>query len=613
MSLKKQLLSLVFLIIVHPIFCQDISGYWQGVLFQEDGIPVSYFPFSLTLTQTDNTIEGNSKIVSSDDDTFFGVISLGGNFDGNTFEFQEIQIIEEVTGDFFWCIKDGDLIYDDNLQQLKGPWKSPGCSPGTIELYRLAVLSDSIFCQNDLVDLEVSGQNVKWYSDANLNNLIETGNSFSPTNPSTTTYFVTQTHYDTESPPVAINIYVDSPVINTIEAKITDCVNSLGSLTVEGIGGTGNLMYSLDGGPFQENNFFSGLVADTYTVTIRDANNCRTTQMTEIQQVTTPIINDIETTFSDCEDNTGSLIIEAIGGTGELVYSVDNLTFQENKSFSDLAAGAYTITVRDANNCKISQMAEIQQLGAPIIDSVNVYTTACGKPTGSIVIFVKDARSDLSYSLNANSPQTSNSFDNLSAGIYTILVSDNANCETNEQIEVADSNPIRVVNIATKDPVCGETNGQIALELSGGKGQLTIQLNNSSSQSDLIFENVGGGSQEVSIEDELGCRLDTLVQLKEENCPIFIPSIFSPNSDGNNDTFQPFLHPNYQGMITDFTIFDRWGNLVFKINAVNSARTSWDGNMNGEELPNGSYLYFIEIELDSGQKEIKTGEITLLR
>ena len=239
---------------------QDVSGFWQGVLYQQNGVPVTYFPFSMILEQNGNNISGTSEIRSSNNSIFFGIMSLTGSFDGVEFEFQETGILDQLTGStWYWCIKNGDLVYDENTQTLQGPWQSPGCNPGTIELYRLGVLSDTVFCLGESVDLEVSGQDVRWYSDEGLTNLVATGNSFTPTISSTTTYYVTQTHYGTESPFIPIHVVISNPIIETLEVTQVDCQNSTGSILVQTNGGIAPISYSIDGSNFQFNNLFEGL------------------------------------------------------------------------------------------------------------------------------------------------------------------------------------------------------------------------------------------------------------------------------------------------------------------------------------------------------------------
>jgi gliding motility-associated-like protein len=104
---------------------------------------------------------------------------------------------------------------------------------------------------------------------------------------------------------------------------------------------------------------------------------------------------------------------------------------------------------------------------------------------------------------------------------------------------------------------------------------------------------------------------DTITVTVNKDCDkeqiIYIPNIFSPNGDGNNDKL--FVRGE---KIKDlkFKIFDRWGNAVFE---TNDKSQGWDGTYKGEKCEIGVYIYKIEIEFQDGTKTSKNGTITLLR
>ncbi|UII26555.1 gliding motility-associated C-terminal domain-containing protein [Fulvivirga maritima] len=88
---------------------------------------------------------------------------------------------------------------------------------------------------------------------------------------------------------------------------------------------------------------------------------------------------------------------------------------------------------------------------------------------------------------------------------------------------------------------------------------------------------------------------------------IYFPNAFTPDQDGNNDTFR--IHGKY---ITSFTltIYNRWGELIF---ASENMEESWDGTFNGKLLPLGTYAFVAEMTDLAGQNIKRTGTITLLR
>jgi|GEM_PF-3472544 len=124
----------------------------------------------------------------------------------------------------------------------------------------------------------------------------------------------------------------------------------------------------------------------------------------------------------------------------------------------------------------------------------------------------------------------------------------------------------------------------------------------------------------VEMVDSTGCTVvDTVVVTVEglvSSAQIFIPNLFTPNNDGNNDTFK--LYGLQQVSSISFHIFDTQGNVVFKSEDVNSlTSTGWDGSKGGRVLKNGTYFWRIDGQYQNGEPINFNGEnqgfITLLR
>jgi gliding motility-associated-like protein len=82
--------------------------------------------------------------------------------------------------------------------------------------------------------------------------------------------------------------------------------------------------------------------------------------------------------------------------------------------------------------------------------------------------------------------------------------------------------------------------------------------------------------------------------------------VYDPN-DYSNDVFFPFV----MGVVEyDMTIFNRWGELIFKSTDV---KIGWDGYFNGKLCQQDTYVYKVNMAFFDGRKVNKTGSITLLR
>lgn len=110
---------------------------------------------------------------------------------------------------------------------------------------------------------------------------------------------------------------------------------------------------------------------------------------------------------------------------------------------------------------------------------------------------------------------------------------------------------------------------------------------------------VSQANQEVtSISNELDLYFPLAVQ---------IPTAFTPNGDGLNDTFGPVG----EGIeIFKMTVFNRWGNIIF---SSNDPALHWDGNHNGNPVPFGSYNYEIFAEGKEIGKIHRMGQVMVAK
>jgi len=104
---------------------------------------------------------------------------------------------------------------------------------------------------------------------------------------------------------------------------------------------------------------------------------------------------------------------------------------------------------------------------------------------------------------------------------------------------------------------------------------------------------------------------DTVTVFIDENCSespvVFIPNIFTPNLDGNNDVlYVRSLHIKE----LKFSVYNRWGEKVFESQNKNEG---WDGNYKGQPCSPDVYVYHVAIVFEDGTEESRKGNVTLVR
>lgn len=131
---------------------------------------------------------------------------------------------------------------------------------------------------------------------------------------------------------------------------------------------------------------------------------------------------------------------------------------------------------------------------------------------------------------------------------------------------------------------------------------------------DPLFTPLESGSFSVSGFDPVSGCADTLqFNVVIDPCRnSFIPNVFSPDQDGVNDYFQPFLS-NCVVNISTFQIYDRWGNAVHVQDNIPVSEARWDGRCRNKDAAVGVYAYYIEAQLFDGGMILFKGDVTLIR
>ena len=119
------------------------------------------------------------------------------------------------------------------------------------------------------------------------------------------------------------------------------------------------------------------------------------------------------------------------------------------------------------------------------------------------------------------------------------------------------------------------------------------------------------GNLWVEVTDQNGCvGSDTLAISAVPCCDIQLPTAFSPNKDGINDEFKPYLGPGKH--ILAFKVYSRWGNIVYQCHSDHC--DSWTGvDYLGRTADVGVYMYALKYLCADGKEYMAKGEITLLR
>ncbi len=301
-----------------------------------------------------------------------------------------------------------------------------------------------------------------------------------------------------------------------------------GSFVVNTSGGTAGYSYNLGTGA-QSNNQFSGLAANSYTITVTDNNGCTATTSATLTQPTVVTASAANLVNINCfGDNNGSLSINASGGSPSYTYSLGTVT-QSNNQFSGLSANNYTFTITDNNGCTATTSATINGPSSALISSIGtIQNVSCnGASDASIIVNASGGTAGYSFDLG-NGAQSSGTFSGLNATNYQITVTDNNNCTSSVSANISEP---AILNLTLVD----NANNSATVTATGGTSPFSFLWDaNAANQSTATATGLTAGNYCVTVTDANNCTNNQCIN-------IVISSAASLSA--TNDQFKVFPNP----------------------------------------------------------------------
>jgi len=391
-------------------------------------------------------------------------------------------------------------------------------------------------------------------------------------------------------------------IITAISIVEATCGNADGSATVASTGGTGSLTYQWDDLMSQTTATASNIGAGVYHVTVTDNNGCMVLDSAIVGNIGDPSLT-ISSTDVSCNGFTdGEAIVVAIGGISPYTYLWSDPLAQSTDTASALTAGTYLVQITDNVGCIAFESVSISE-PAVLTNSMMVVNTSCAMDNGLAISNVSGGTNPYNYQWDDDNLQVSPTAVNLSAGIYTILITDNNGCVLLDTATVMDSDSIVITVDVIHETCIDKNDGSITTVVTGGFAPYTYSWSTGDTSSAIV--NLTAGDYAVMVTDSAGCITNLLVPIETEgeSC-IRIPTAISPNGDGSNDVWAiEGLEPYPDALVE---VYNRWGGLVFN---TNSYQNDWDGTFNSKEVPAGIYYFIVKIS----DTETYTGSLTVLR
>ncbi len=304
----------------------------------------------------------------------------------------------------------------------------------------------------------------------------------------------------------------------TISSTNLPCNSSAtGSSTVNIGGGTGPFTYTWSPAPGggQGTSNVSGLTAGSYSVVIKDALNCTVTAVATITQPSA-LTTAITSTNVTCNGATNGIAsVTAGGGTPGYTYSWSP-SGGTGSIASGLAAGSYTVTVKDVNNCTITSVAVVNQPVA-MSTTVNVSNVKCfGGATGASTINVSGGSAPYSYTWSPapGAGQGTSNVSGLIAGTYTIIISDVNSCSISATAIITQPSALTTAITSTNVACNGATNGIASVTVGGGTSGYTYNWTSSGGTA-ATAAGLTAGSYTVTVKDVNNCTITAVANITQ--------------------------------------------------------------------------------------------------
>lgn len=234
---------------------------------------------------------------------------------------------------------------------------------------------------------------------------------------------------------------ITSPAAITLTPSVTNplCAgDATGSISGMASGGNGGFSYTVNDGEAGSMLSATDLGDGVYTITVVDEEGCTATFEAVVEAPAAVTLNAESTDVLCFGDNNGVIVATAGGGVGGFTYTLNETTESNDGEFADLEPGSYTIDVVDANGCVASSTADITEPDALTIEGSATEETFAGAANGTATVTVEGGTAPYSYDWSGPNGFTSDeaSIDGLSAGAYSVVVTDANGCEIDFSTEV---------------------------------------------------------------------------------------------------------------------------------------------------------------------------------
>ncbi|HXB39718.1 MAG TPA: PKD domain-containing protein [Bacteroidia bacterium] len=302
----------------------------------------------------------------------------------------------------------------------------------------------------------------------------------------------------------SINITQPTALVLTASTTSASCAGNNGTASATVSGGTGPYTYTWT--PVGGNSAnATGLAGGNYTISISDANGCTKNATVNVAQSISFTISVTSTSVSCNGGTNGTASANVTGGTGPFTYSWSP-TGGTTSNASNLPSGNYSVSVTDGSGCSGSASISVSQPTPLLVTPTSTNVLCNGVSNGSASVSVSGGTPGYTYSWSP-SGGTSSSATGLSAGNYSVTVTDANNCHIIQNFNITQPTALSV-SVITTSTSCAGNNGTATATVTGGTGPYTYTWSPAGGNSANATA-LSGGSYTVNVTDAHGCVINS--------------------------------------------------------------------------------------------------------
>lgn len=273
----------------------------------------------------------------------------------------------------------------------------------------------------------------------------------------------------------------------------------------------------------------TGMGAGTFSVTATDINGCKGVSVVTFVNPTA-ISSSVSENNSTCGNSNGSATVTASGGNGGFTYTWSNS--QTTATATGLAPGSYTVSILDINGCSVTDTATISDI-SPSVTVASTNVVCNGGNNGTATATASGGLSPYSYLWNNG--QTTATATGLSAGSWSVSVTDFNSCVVTGNATVSEP---AVINIATTNSnvTCfGGADGSSTVNVSGGTSPYTYLWSNG--QTTVTDTGLTAGTYNITVTDANSCTAAVNTTITQPATPVSasVSNVIDPSCNGSND------------------------------------------------------------------------------